>query len=237
MTIQNPDKREISRCFFGGAILGAAVFLCVYGVLVLNPLNDSFLLRGGDGTQHYVGWRIFRDSPWTFPVGLTDRYCWPQPVSMMYADVIPMLALFFKLFRDFLPETFHYFGLWALLSYVLQGGFSAVLLRRFIKSPILCVLLSLFFSVNIVMFKRVLAHGALGAQWIITLSLILLFYHDRVRSKRDSYLICAGLGILCVFVHGYFVPMAGLILFAFLYCRWWAVGDRRCALGGGGRTA
>ena len=115
-----------------GMAVGIAAFLCIYGVHVLDVTYTDWLLGGGDLTQHYLGWCFFRDSAWTFPIGLTDRMSWPYEVSVIYTDSVPLLAVFFKLFRGILPERFQYFGLWGLICFMLQGAFGSLLIYHYV---------------------------------------------------------------------------------------------------------
>lgn len=115
------------------AVLGALCFIGIYGVDILNPTYDAWLLQGGDLTIHYIGWEFFRVSDWQFPIGLMDRICYPNSVSIIFTDSIPVLAVLFKLFSSFLPETFQYFGWWALLCFILQGVFSTNLIYLYLQ--------------------------------------------------------------------------------------------------------
>ncbi len=37
-------------------IMGIVAFIAIYGINVLNPVYDDWLLGRGDLTQHYLGW-------------------------------------------------------------------------------------------------------------------------------------------------------------------------------------
>ena len=121
--------------FVSGMLLGALCFLVIYGFRVLNPVYDDWLMSGGDLTQHYLGWRFFRESEWLFPIGLMNTIAWPNEVAVIFTDSIPGMAVICKLLSPILPETFQYFGLWGILCFMLQGGFAAVLLNFSIKDP------------------------------------------------------------------------------------------------------
>ena len=60
-----------ARLFWLGALLGAAVFLLVYGLAPLDAANDAFC-RGGyiekDIQQHYAGWLFYRQSSAGWPL-------------------------------------------------------------------------------------------------------------------------------------------------------------------------
>ena len=67
---------------------------------------------------------FFRDSPWTFPIGLNPRYGLELSSSILYSDSNVLLALLFKPFSSLLPTPFQYFGIWLLVCFCLQAWFS-----------------------------------------------------------------------------------------------------------------
>lgn len=48
------------------AIIGAILFIAIYGARILDPTYEDWLFQGGDLTQHYLGWTFFRMSDWDF---------------------------------------------------------------------------------------------------------------------------------------------------------------------------
>lgn len=70
--------------FLIGALIGAVLFVLIYGFGVLNVTNDAWLLTGKDLQQHYIGWKYYRDAAWTFPIGLHDGLTHPYMVSVLY---------------------------------------------------------------------------------------------------------------------------------------------------------
>ena len=134
-------RPEVPAVFLAGALIGAALFILIYGYNILDPSYDGWLLNNqGDLTQHYIGWEFFRKTKWHFPIGLTDGLIAGRPMSVMFTDSIPLFAVFFKLLSPLLPETFQYFGLWGLFYFIMQGGLSASLLRKLTKKPVLLLM-------------------------------------------------------------------------------------------------
>lgn len=223
------------------AALGIICFIFMYGVRILNPLYDTWLLQGGDLTQHYIGWEFFRASKWQFPIGLMDRLCYPNSASVIFTDSIPLFAVVFKLLSPLLPETFQYFGLWALLCFILQGIFSANLLYLYLQSTdreertmekcssvfinenkIFSLIGSLFFIMAPVFLMRMFTHTALASQWPLTASFYFAKKYIEIPQEKRSGLdkqcmvIWGILGILCGSIHMYYIPMCGIILCGFL---------------------
>ena len=87
--------------------LGTLSFFLVAGLDFLNPKNISWIY-GADPEQQYIGWIFFRNSPWTFPVGLNPNFGIDISSSIVYTDSIPLMALIFKLFNSTLPINFQY---------------------------------------------------------------------------------------------------------------------------------
>ena len=158
--------------FILGCLLGSLVFVCIYGLAVVNVTNVAWLTDSSqaeglwDLTQHYLGWVFYRKSPWHFPLGLVEGL-YSQPVSIVYTDSIPLFALFFKMLSPLLPANFQYFGLFELLSYALMGGFGTLLVRAFSKRGQICLLSSILFVLSPVMLKRTFYHTALSAHFLI----------------------------------------------------------------------
>ena len=58
--VKNPDS--LKWYFLIGALIGAVLFVAIYGFGVLNVTNDAWLLTGKDLQQHYIGWKYYRDA-------------------------------------------------------------------------------------------------------------------------------------------------------------------------------
>lgn len=218
------DNR-IKILFMLGALLGAVSFIGVYGTRVLEFSNNGWLFYGdNDLRQHYIAWCNYRKDPWHFPIGLIDSLSYPYSMSVIYTDSIPLFAVVFKLFNGALPQTFQYFGLFGILSFMLMGGLSAILLNRFTDNLPACVIGSEFYILSFTVIQRMYYHTALSAQWIIILALIIWVYDNPNVSCAKKCATWAGMGFLCVAIHSYFLPMAGMILAALMvqqfYFKW-----------------
>ncbi len=208
------SSRSARRLFFAGSVLGAVCFLLVYGARILDPTYDDWLLLGDmDLRQHYIGFCHFRQSRWQFPPGLIETLSFPQSMSVVYTDSIPILAVFFKLFAFFLPLRFQYFGIAGLISFMLMGGFSCLLLARFTDSLTVILPCSLFFILSYPIIQRMYYHTALAAHWILILALVLWLYQEELTLRR-RIIYWSLTGFLCVGIHSYFLPMTGLIMLA-----------------------
>lgn len=200
------------------SILSVLIFGSIYGFLVLNPFYNYWLLKGGDLTQHYIGWEFFRQSNWQFPLGLMDRIAYPNNISIIFTDSIPLFALLFKMFSPILPQTFQYFGLWELICFILQGVFSSKILMLITKDKVNSVIGAMFFVIAPIFIARVFFHTALSSQWLILLALYLSIKYLTSENKENRSLVVswALLGTLCGSIHLYYIPMCFIIMAAFL---------------------
>lgn len=210
-------KRRRQWLFLLGGLLGAAVFLLVFGAAPLDPGNDSFC-RGGfiekDIQQHYAGWLFYRQSAQGFPLCVTPRINAPQGLSIAYTDSIPLAAALFRTLYLFLPETFQYFGLFTLLCFILQGGFAALLCGLFAEDLVRPLLGASVFVTSPVLFERAFRHTSLGAQFLI---LAALYYYFRARREgRYRYAGLFLINVLAVGIHPYFLPMTYAVTLALL---------------------
>lgn len=201
--------------------LGAICFVLIYGLRVLDPTYDDWLLRGGDLTQHYIGWEFFRSSEWKFPIGLMDRISYPNDVSVIFTDSIPVFAVIFKAFSPILPTTFQYFGWWELLCFILQAVYSAKLLYCFTRDKVLSVFGSILFVVAPVFITRVFFHTALSSQWLllVTMYFAIEYIADEKKSLKKGIVFGGILGLLCGSIHMYYIPMCGIVILGFLLDR------------------
>ncbi|WP_252221719.1 MULTISPECIES: DUF6311 domain-containing protein [unclassified Clostridium] len=214
--MENTDSRNKRIIFILGCLLGAITFISIYGVRVLNVTYDSWLMEGGDLTQHYIGWKFFRTSQWTFPFGLIDGLVYPYKVSILYMDAIPIFALIFKILSPFLPTTFQYFGIWGIFSFMLQGGIATLIVRKFTKSNLICIGSSMFFLLSPIMIFRMFGHEALGSHWLILLSIYLFINKNNIKSFKKNIALWSMLSILTVNIHIYFMPIVMIILICYL---------------------
>lgn len=208
-------KKQILKLFFVGSLIGIVVFLICYGWQVLDVTDDSWLLTGQDISQHYIGWKFYRTSAWHFPLGQIDGMNYPDVSCIVFTDSIPLFAIFFKILSPVLPETFQYFGLWGLMTYLLIGGISSVVIRKSTENCWLCWIGSMFFCLSPYVFQRMYGHTALAGHWIILLAIAIWIYKPYFNTFRKKLFAWTGVLIIASLVHIYFIPMVMLFMFGF----------------------
>nr|MDE6784365.1 hypothetical protein [Ruminococcus sp.] len=209
MNNQHSEKRQIGKLFMIGAVLGIVIFLMIFGIHVLDPTYDDWILADKDDlTQHYFGWKFLRKSSWHFPLGIIDRFSSSGGISCIFLDCVPLFAVFFKLLSPLLPETFQYIGIWELFCFAMMGGSSSVLLHRFSRNNFFCLCGSIVFIISPTVMQRTIHHEALSAQWVIVLAIILWVYQEQEwKNKAVPVILWSVLGIIAVTIHLYFIPM------------------------------
>lgn len=198
--------------FIVAGSLGALIFVLFYGVTTIDPTNTSWISSGGlDMSQQYIGWLFYRQSDWTFPIGIINDLAYPYGLGVTYMDSIPLLAIPSKLVSSLLPTTFQYFGLWGLLCYILQGGLSALIVKHLTKDSIVAVCVSLIFILSPVMLDRMFVHTSLAGHWIILAGILCLLTDSRATARQFIFRWTVIMS-LSALVHPYFVPMSLFLL-------------------------
>lgn len=189
---------------FLGGLTGALVFYLIYGSGTLDTGRVDWLFTLGDNAQHYLGWVFYRNDPWMFPIGFSCSLGYPTGTCMCFMDSIPLLAIPLKVFSFLLPETFQYFGLWTLLSFILQGIFASLLLYEVSGSRLTALIAPVFFCTADILLFRVFRYTPLSGQWIILFALYLYFINQR--GERQDHL-WPMVHIMAVLIQGYFFVM------------------------------
>ncbi|MFJ7793358.1 DUF6311 domain-containing protein [Pseudomonas sp. NPDC096950] len=190
-------------------LMGVVAFFIVIGPRALDPQNIAWL-EVGDTATHYLGWAFFRHSPWTFPLGLNPDYGLELGNAIIFSDSNPLLALLFKPFNAWLPETFQYFGIWLLACFVLQAWFAWKLVGLATPNVALRLLGAGLFVFSPPMFLRMGGHLSLSGHFLI-LAALYLALHPGVQKRRLAW---GALLAVTALVHAYLLAMVALIWIA-----------------------
>lgn len=205
------------KAFLAAGIIGLIVFLLLYGSSIINPTYTAWLLAdGGDLSQSYMGWQFYRASGWHFPVGLIDGLIYPNLISVMYIDSIPLFGLLFKLLSPLLPTDFQYFGIWGAVCCVLQGGMASILIWKYNKRIIPCTIGPVFFILSPMVLDRLYGHTALAGQWILLAAMAIWVYRREIGNTWRMLASWAGLFCISPLIHSYFTGMLAFMLLGFL---------------------
>ena len=206
-------KRDKLQIFLASAFIGAALFIACYGVGVLDVTNVDWIfgMADPDIKQHFLGWCHYRESPWTFPIGLISTLSYPYKMSVLYTDSMPLVAFFFKLLSPVLPHTFQYLGWYGLVSTALTGGIGALILLRLTHSRIAAMLGSAAFCIAPHMLQRMFYHTTLTAQWLILIPILLWLNDTWKKSIKEKCLIWLVYSFVAVTIHPYLFAMGAFI--------------------------
>ncbi len=197
------------------AALGIALFLELYPLSFV--LGHGAFFETSDPAQHVTGWRYYAQDAWHFPLLQTTRLNYPAGVSIAFTDSIPLAALLFKPVVAWLPEDFHYFGLWHGLVYITQAIAATFLLRalgvKHVPGLIAAVVLTLVWPALI---------WRLHHTSLMTHSIILATLGCYVRGREAQWrpaaagLSMVGIALLALLIHPYLFAMSYSLFLMYL---------------------
>lgn len=197
------------------AVLAGIIFWSFWvDPAILDPGYVDWLTVDADRGVNYLGWAIFRDTPWAIPPGLNPRYGIEWSSSIVYSDSIPLLALPFKLLGGFLPRHFQYLGMWTLSCAALQGLFGYLVARRLNADVVAALVVSGFCVLAPILTFR-LGHIALTGHWTILAAFFIYFGKGPTRPFSWPLLLGVVAG-----VHPYLFVMVLAVFGAHLVKRW-----------------
>lgn len=193
-------------------LVAISLFFYLTGGKILNVRYYQWL-DNKDPAQFFLGWLFFKNSEfWQNIVGFNPDFAYEIVNSIVYTDSIPLLAIFLKIFSNFLPPDFQYFGWWILFCFILQALFSMILLKKITSDFRVQFLGSLFFIFAPVLLFRIFYchHFSLGAHFLILAALILYLRKDFSQALW-ILLILVSLGVhFYIFVMIFFIYLADL---------------------------
>lgn len=195
--------------------LGLALFIYPPAFLAGEAARfKAFDLYASDAVEYWLAWRALVEHGRPWPSLWTDFFNHPEGFPITLLDGLPLAATLVRPLLPWLPEGFHYFGLWTALAVVLQGVAGAVFARaaglRHI-APCLCVAV-LALCMPIFAGRLVLSHVALATQGLLILALALCVQATRQPLSLARVLPwAAALALAALAVH----PLLGLQLLLF----------------------
>jgi len=197
-------------------LLGAFIFVYFFGFEVVKFTNVDYIYSlSKDLALNYIGWIFYRDADWTLPIGVYNSLSYPDYVSILQTDSIPLFAIIFKIFRKILPYDFQYFGLFGLLCFMLQGFFGMLLVRKYCPRNVFGETIAICVGALMVLSSYILMilfhHTSSVSHWIILASYLPFVYFDKFTIKKSSIFY----SILAIFAAGinmYMLTFTGIIV-------------------------
>jgi hypothetical protein len=147
-----------------------------------NPWRISCFLRPdghGDPVQHFLGWRAYVLAP---PVSLVpplfNRWTWPEPIPLLFADVIPLAAILLRPLQQLVGQPFQYFSLLSLISILATGLVGHRIGWKATHSRSGAFSLGLALGLAPPMVLRISAHEALSLQVLVVSALAFLIVRE-----------------------------------------------------------
>jgi len=197
------NQNNKSILFLLPLLIGVIGFGAVADFAILNFSNVAWLGGSLDPAQHYLGWALYRNGPWTFPIGLNPHNGLEFSNSIVFSDSLPLLAIFFKPLNFLLPEVFQYFGLWTLCCFVLQAWFSWKLLGLLSDSLWIRIFGSSLFVFSPTMLLRVGLWTSLASHFLVLAALYLVLRSNHLK-RTFFWILLVGIASL---VHFYLLAM------------------------------
>tara|TARA_B100000029_G_scaffold453229_1_gene478869 strand:- start:125 stop:2248 length:2124 start_codon:yes stop_codon:yes gene_type:complete len=196
------------RIYFKFVIIFFLLLSFVLTAFFIGLENLSFnsvdwLLGGADTSNSQNAWTFFKNDKWYFPLGKNPNYGLDIATSIIFTDSIPILGLFFKLFKSLLGENFQYFSFWIFICFFLQLFISFSILESITKNFHYSILVSILFVLSPIFLYRLGLHLALGGQWLI----LLAYYLNLCVDKRKLKLFWIFLIVISSYIHAYFTAM------------------------------
>lgn len=235
--IEKKDARQSAEAHKAIFAYGCASCLAVsfFFLTYSRPLEflqgNSVYFEIGDLPQHVTGWLLFAKDAWRWPLLKTELIDPPRGAHIALMDSIPLAALLLKPFQPWLPENFHYFGLWHLLNKLALACGAVFLLRSLRQTnPLVgvagaCLVLLLPATVTRMPHTALASHGLL----LVALGLYFKTVEEEQLERRHS-LAFMGLNGALLLIHPYLLAMAFPVLLAAAADRVIRYGDWRNSL-------
>ena len=206
-TATKPPLLESTALSLGlSALLGLILALFIYPPAFLMGDAARFynFIFPNDALDYRLAWQALVDRGRPWPSLWTDLFNYPDgfPISLM--DGLPLAATIFRPFIAWLPEGFHYFGLWHAVAVTLQAVAGAVFVRAAgVRHVVPCLLAAVFALAMPIFVGRInWAHVALSTQGLLILALALCVYASRERlSVGFLFPRAAALSLITLAVH------------------------------------
>ena len=141
-------------------LISLSITILILGIHNLGVTNTSWL-AAHDASTDIISWKFFRDDVWRFPLGSNPNYGMNLGSGIAFSGSIPIMALIFKFFKFILPDEFHYFSLWILICFFLNGYISFLIIADKTKNIAFSLIGSLFFILSPILINRLGFHLSL----------------------------------------------------------------------------
>lgn len=175
----------------------------IFTVFFLDITNSSpksvEWFNSYDLKSDYLAFKFFINDVWRFPIGLNPNYG-EISNSIVFSGAVPILSFIFKLFKNFLPDNFHFFSIWIVLCLFFQFFFAYKIIYYLTKNNLYSYFSSIFFILSSILIYRLNLHLSLGAHWLI----LAFVYLDLNQNQKNLLSKKIFLITLSSLIHFYF---------------------------------
>ena len=107
-------KNKINIIFL---LISFVFLLGLFGIENISFQNTNWLHDGDESTYNQLSWYFFRNDIWRFPLGINPNFGEELSNAIVFTDALPLLSLFFKLFKFYLPQNFQFFSFWYFICF------------------------------------------------------------------------------------------------------------------------
>lgn len=215
--------------------VGAALLLGLAVVLVVYPPEfiagaaarfQSLSLAPNDAIQYWLAWRALVEYGEPWPSLWTSIFNHPEGFPFAVLDGLPLAATIFRPLLPWLPDGFHYFGLWTALVVALQGVGAVALMRAAgVRQALPCVCAAvLALTMPIFVARLNLTHVALTSHFLLFFAIALCVYTVRAKVPLAFVFPAAFALALAMLTTHLYLALQGLVLCAIAIatadCRW-----------------
>ena len=209
------ESAALGLALAGALGLGLALFIYPPPFLAGEAARfHSFERHANDAVEYWLAWRALVEHGRPWPSLWSSIFNHPEGFPVTLLDALPLAATLFRPLLPWLPEGFHYFGLWTLLAVALQGAAGVVFARAAGERrlvPCLCAAV-LALCMPIFVGRLGLSHVALSTQGLLILALALCLRASRSPLPLAHSFCCAALlGLTALAVH----PLLGMQVLLF----------------------
>jgi len=130
----------------------------------------------------------------------------------VFFDAIPLVAIIAKVIRTFYPHDFQYFGIWGFVCMALQGGISALIIRKYCANAIISAIASVFFCLSPFLLGKMFGHVSMSGQWVILLPMLFIWHRDSKWMVKHEIALWSAITGVSVGILAYFTPMVFLLM-------------------------
>ncbi len=178
---------------------GAVGAWFAYGTLdahFLHGTGGKWEQPENDLAAYVVAWSYFVRDAWRFPLFDVPGMGYPEGGNVLFVDALPIAAIVTKVIYVATGAMVNPFGPWTLLTYVLQGVFTARLLFAVGVRSLAASVAAAVLTTTASSFVWRMSHTAVSSHFLLLWALALYFESRRGKDRAVELWVLAGLTLL-----------------------------------------